>query len=240
MQIRVDDRPDQAPCLHQLREGEGHSVDVASLVEIASGQDEVADARAPEIEITGRELDEERQVVGDDAPHGIRHRVDEGIVFLYHPVELLTEILLPGRRRKTVSEEPVDLRMAADVPIGQGEETVAEIADRDHAEGAAQGGGAAARVEGSDQVIRVVRVVREHLTRLTQSRATTEEQDARPELGRAAIARDTDVIRDRGGPSQPDARHQLTSSPAGEAAPRLPFKRTWRDPNTAGDRSRLP
>src|SRR5262249_39862480 len=157
-------------------------------------------------------------MVGDDAPHGIRHRVDEGMVSPHHPVELLTEILLPGGHRKAVSEEPVDLGMAADIPIGQGEETVAEIADRDHAEGAPQGGGAAARAEGSDQVIRVVRVVRERLTRLTQGRAATDEQDARPELGRAAIARDADVIRDRGGPSQPGARHQLTLWRAGEAA----------------------
>src|SRR5215469_319107 len=153
MQIRVDDRSDQAPCLHQLREGEGHRVDVAPLVEIASGQDEVADARTPEVEVAGCDLDEEGQMVGDDASHWIRDRVDEGIVSPYHPVELLTEILLPGGHRKAVGEEPVDLRMAADVPIGQGEEPVAEIADRDHAEGATQGGGAAARVKGSDQMV---------------------------------------------------------------------------------------
>jgi hypothetical protein len=128
VQIGIDDGPHQPPSPEEPREAERDRVDVASVVEIAAREDQVADARPPQVEVGRGQRRQDAEVVADGPPRRSRHRVDHGDVAGCQEPEFVTKPAAVTVRREPMAQKALDLEVAGPVGVGQRHEAVPEVA----------------------------------------------------------------------------------------------------------------
>jgi hypothetical protein len=169
---------------------------VLVVVEVAAGQDQVADAGPAQVEILRHRFAEIADLVPYQAPHRVGYGGHHGVVALVHALQLPQQAFLAAVLGEAVSEQAKDVGMAGHALVRQCHQAAAQVADGWHAEGLAEDGGTAAGVERRHHVDRVVGEALEHPADPVQGGPAAEKQNAGAQLGCPVVAADTHRVRD--------------------------------------------
>ncbi len=182
MAVFAGDGPHGAAHLHQFGEQVDHRVQMPPVAQVACREHEIAEACAAQVEVGGHVIGKDVEVVADDLAHGVCDAPDESVPACCQRGQLRAQGIRRREGVQPVGEEIENLRIALNGLVRQCHEAVAHVAYGRHVEGVAQHGGAAARIEGRDQVDGVVGVAGEMARNAPKRRAAAEEEDARAKV----------------------------------------------------------
>lgn len=180
--------------IDQSGEEEKNGLQVAMVIQVAAGQNQIADAGSGEFEPFRHGGEEVAQVVADQFAHGVENGIDQGVLAVHHASQPLAQgsVALPGGQ--AIGKQLKHFRVAQHTFVSQGHQTAAQIPHRRHVEGVADDRRAASGIERGHQVSGVVGVVFQGARQLGQRRSAAEEQYPGPQFGNLAIATDDERV----------------------------------------------